>query len=166
MLAAGLFTMIQTGYWTFGVVLGIACGDRVAGDLTHGAKWYSPEADEAVCPDCAELVQPEARICRYCHFNFETGIGSDGKTRAIEAPNVAAQSVAMETAWAQLKDGDTESALDQAYVALHDAADHPELLSDLAIFATIVHGRNPPDEIRSRADALVDLVEQEQAKIG
>ena len=22
------------------------------------------------CPDCAELVLPEARVCRYCHHEF------------------------------------------------------------------------------------------------
>lgn len=25
------------------------------------------------CPDCGELVQPEARICRFCRFSFDTG---------------------------------------------------------------------------------------------
>ena len=72
----------------------------------------------------------------------------------------------METAWVQLKDGHTESALDQAFVALHDAADHPEVLSDLAIFATIVEGRNPQGPNLIRAEELAQRVEQEQAKIG
>ena len=27
------------------------------------------------CPDCAELVQPAARVCRFCGFNFETDSG-------------------------------------------------------------------------------------------
>ena len=28
------------------------------------------------CPDCAELVQPDARVCRYCRFDFEAGGGA------------------------------------------------------------------------------------------
>ena len=30
------------------------------------------------CPDCSELVHIDARTCRFCRFNFETGMSSDG----------------------------------------------------------------------------------------
>jgi hypothetical protein len=30
------------------------------------------------CPDCAELVHVDARTCRFCRFNFETGRSADG----------------------------------------------------------------------------------------
>jgi len=33
------------------------------------------------CPDCAELVQPDARICRFCGFNFEAPHQDGARTR-------------------------------------------------------------------------------------
>ena len=120
------------------------------------------------CPDCAELVQPDARICRYCHFNFESGIGVDGETRAIAAPVAAIpppRPVAMEMAWARLEEGHTKFALDQAFVALREA-DHPEVISDLATFAATVMERSPEGRNHARAEELAQQVGQEQARIG
>ena len=66
-------------------------------------------------------MQPDAQICRYCHFNFDTGIGVDGET-----PDLATLlHLAMKVAWARLKDGDAESALDQAFVALQGCGTSP-----------------------------------------
>ena len=35
------------------------------------------------CPDCAELVQVDARICRFCRFNFETGTSAGGEEPSL-----------------------------------------------------------------------------------
>jgi hypothetical protein len=32
----------------------------------------SSSADAKKCPQCAELVKPDARICRFCQHKFET----------------------------------------------------------------------------------------------
>lgn len=42
------------------------------------------EADEKKCPNCAETVKAEAKVCRHCGYNFETG----------RAPGAAAPPVA------------------------------------------------------------------------
>jgi len=39
------------------------------------------------CPDCAELVQPEARVCRFCRYDFDGGPRADGT--ALPPPNTA-----------------------------------------------------------------------------
>ena len=38
---------------------------------------------EKTCPQCAETVKAEAKICRFCNYNFETG--TPGDTRAVPA---------------------------------------------------------------------------------
>lgn len=60
------------------------------------------------CPDCAELVQPEARICRYCRFDFETqqsgdatAAGTPGALDQVEGPEeaLAPELQSRETMW-------------------------------------------------------------------
>lgn len=38
---------------------------------------------EKTCPQCAETVKAEAKICRFCQYNFETGRGSDVKVAPL-----------------------------------------------------------------------------------
>lgn len=39
---------------------------------------------EKTCPQCAETVKAEAKICRFCNYNFETG--TPGDTRVAPVP--------------------------------------------------------------------------------
>lgn len=78
-----------------GIVL-IFCGVPLGFQGIENAQkrtWYKPEhttlapssaPDEAalaptkVCPDCAETVLADARICRFCRHEFEAGDPSEG----------------------------------------------------------------------------------------
>ncbi len=141
-------------------------GDLITGQNATAAV-ASVRGSMKRCPDCAELVQLDARICRYCHFNFDTGIGADGQARTIEAPIVEEATqpprpLAMAQAWSQLEAGQTKIALDQAFVALQNA--DPAVLADLAAFASTVMERDPRGNNRMRAGVLTQRVDQEQAK--
>jgi hypothetical protein len=105
------------------------------------------------CPDCAELVQPDARICRYCRFDFETGASADGVVRySAPPPSILAG------AWEKLNAGDAEGALDDAFeVAKHSGTD-PEVQTDLRVFATVAQERTPRGDQRKRADVLAARV--------
>lgn len=35
------------------------------------------EADEKKCPQCAETVKAEAKVCRFCGYSFENDVSSD-----------------------------------------------------------------------------------------
>ncbi|WP_218016144.1 Ltp family lipoprotein [Sphingobium abikonense] len=39
---------------------------------------------EKTCPQCAEAVKAEAKICRFCHYSFETG--QPAEVKAAPAP--------------------------------------------------------------------------------
>jgi hypothetical protein len=106
------------------------------------------------CPDCAELVQPDARICRYCRFDFETGASADGVVRysAPPPPSVLAG------AWEKLNAGDAEGALDDAFEVAKRSGTDPEVQTDLRVFATVAHDRTPRGDQRKRADILAARV--------
>lgn len=38
---------------------------------------------DKICPQCAETVKAEAKICRFCQYNFETGISGDTKVAPV-----------------------------------------------------------------------------------
>jgi len=114
---------------------------------------------EKKCPDCAELVRADARICRFCRFDFRTNVSGDGVSRDEPPAEAAPRTFAMEMAWSQLESGHTKLALDQAFSALQEAH-HPSQLSDLASFASTVRERNRSGRHRMRADVLATRVEQ------
>ena len=135
-----------------------------------------PDRDEAGrmlmkrCPDCAELVKPDARICRYCRFDFEAGLGADGEARSVELPKEEVappppQPFALQQAWSQLEAGHTKLALDQAFAALQ-VQDHPAVLSDLAAFAATVIEHNPSGQNHMRGEALAARISQKQIQMG
>jgi hypothetical protein len=85
------------------------------------------------CPDCAELLQPDARICRVCRFDFETGLSADGQSRDNDTPAEVApppRPLAMEMACEQLEGGHPKLALDQAFVAAGGGASHSSEYAD------------------------------------
>ncbi|MCB2050027.1 MAG: hypothetical protein KDE63_01235 [Novosphingobium sp.] len=48
-----------------GVVIAYWLGDQEAKDIAD-----VESGRRKVCPDCAELVRPQARVCRYCSHAF------------------------------------------------------------------------------------------------
>lgn len=106
------------------------------------------------CPDCAELVQPDARICRYCRFDFETGASADGVVRysAPSPPRVLAG------AWEKLNAGDAEGALDDAFEVVNHSEIDPDVQTDLRVFATVAQERTPRGDQGNRADELAARV--------
>lgn len=38
---------------------------------------------EKTCPQCAETVKAEAKICRFCNYNFETGTPGDARATPV-----------------------------------------------------------------------------------
>jgi len=48
--------------------------------LANGTGGFDPEAHDKKCPDCAERIKLEARVCQYCRHEFE-----EEKVEAVEA---------------------------------------------------------------------------------
>jgi hypothetical protein len=57
--------------------------------LVYGVYWIrgyflrASEPQRVTCPHCAELIQPAARICRYCQREVEEHLGRDRRPRGL-----------------------------------------------------------------------------------
>ena len=60
------YPYISIGIWIILIIDGFLCAERYNKDLDAKIKKQMKK-----CPMCAELVKPEAKICKHCHYKFE-----------------------------------------------------------------------------------------------
>jgi ribosomal protein L37AE/L43A len=71
----------------------ITVPSRPSVDVKPSSPPASASAPEKQCPFCAETIKREARVCRFCGYNLETGQpGQASHPKSISPPTVKAES--------------------------------------------------------------------------
>ncbi len=59
------------GWFVVGLFIGIFAYIGAFLDAKPGSNWARRHGDQKPCPDCAEWVAGEARVCKHCGYRFD-----------------------------------------------------------------------------------------------
>ena len=72
LLVLTLFPYGAITIWIVLIIDGFLCADRYNKKLD-----IKIESQKKKCPMCAELVQPDAKVCKHCGHKFESNMGQE-----------------------------------------------------------------------------------------